>query len=77
MAISYPGINDESIKTFFKDMQPYRDNFVLIGGWLPFIYSKYVWKNKPVGIVHTMDIDVALKEDYFFGFLKALTGNIL
>lgn len=32
MAISYPGINDESIKTFFKDMQLYRDNFVLIGG---------------------------------------------
>lgn len=36
------------------DFFPY---LVLVGGWVPYIYAKYIWKNVPTLAVTTSDID--------------------
>lgn len=51
---------------FFKileDLTNYLDNLTLVGGWMPYVYSKFLWNNLVVQPVTTVDID--------FGF-----GNI-
>ena len=30
---------------------------MLVGGWIPHIYSNYLWKKKPIKIITTVDID--------------------
>ena len=38
---------------------------VLVGGWVPYIYAKYVWKNVPNLAVTTTDIDFGVScKDY-------------
>lgn len=52
-------------KTFFKiltDIKPYLHHFVIAGGWIPYIYSKYLWKNLSVLPVSTLDIDIGVRE---------------
>jgi hypothetical protein len=65
-----PNSSDSSLKLFLsvvKDIEPYLDNIILVGGWLPFVYSKYLWKQHlDSRIVATQDIDFALKEEYFY-----------
>lgn len=50
-----------------KDMEAYQDNTVLIGGWLPYMYTHFVWKNAGITrIVFTSDIDYAVRENFGF-----------
>lgn len=68
MQTSYPGKSKEELLfRVLKDIQQYKNNVVLIGGWLPYIYKNFLWKTlKPVDIIGTQDIDFALKEMYAF-----------
>ncbi|MFH1259517.1 MAG: GSU2403 family nucleotidyltransferase fold protein [Elusimicrobiota bacterium] len=68
MQTSYPGKNKEDLLLrVLKDIQQYRNNVILIGGWLPYIYKNFLWKtSKAVDIIGTQDIDFALKEIYSF-----------
>ncbi len=44
------------------DFLPY---LVLVGGWVPYIYAKYIWKNVPNMAVTTGDIDFGVgAQDY-------------
>lgn len=64
MEIFLPGSKEEKLFLgFLKDIAPYKDFAVIIGGWLPYLYVKYLWKiKKDVHIIKTNDIDVALHE---------------
>lgn len=68
MALSYAGNNNEALLfKVLKDLEPYKEQAVLIGGWLPYIYVHFLWQQtKPVKIVATYDIDIALNEAYDF-----------
>lgn len=48
---------------FFKvlgDLKEYLDELTLVGGWLPYVYTKYVWGNLAIKPVITTDIDFGL-----------------
>lgn len=40
-----------------KDLRAYLGDLTLVGGWMPYIYSKFLWKNLAVKPVTTVDID--------------------
>lgn len=44
-----------------NDFLPY---LVLVGGWVPYVYAKYIWRDVPNVAVTTSDIDfgVGIKE---------------
>jgi len=48
----------------FADFIPY---LVLVGGWVPYIYAKYVWKNVPNLAITTSDIDFGVGLQGFEG----------
>jgi len=48
---------------FFKvldDLKEYLDDLTLVGGWLSYVYSKYLWSNLAIKPVTTTDIDFGL-----------------
>ncbi|MBN1412210.1 MAG: hypothetical protein JW969_15300 [Spirochaetales bacterium] len=67
---------DEQEKKLIKvlqDMEKYRDQAVLVGGWLPYMYANYLWKLKSdTFIIKTVDIDFALRDKH-----KAVSPLIL
>ena len=48
----------------FADFMPY---LVLVGGWVPYIYARYVWKAVPNSPLLTGDIDFGIWLDDFKG----------
>ena len=46
------------------DFLPY---IVLVGGWVPYVYAKYIWKNVPHLAVSTSDIDFGVGDKEFKG----------
>jgi hypothetical protein len=52
-------------KLFFKvigDLEEYLPYLVLVGGWVPYLYVKYLWKNLSIYPVTTTDIDFGVFE---------------
>ena len=48
---------------FFKvldDLKGYLDDPTLVGGWLSYVYAKYLWNNLAIKPVTTTDIDFGL-----------------
>ena len=48
---------------FFKvldDLKDYLDDLTLVGGWLSYVYAKYLWNNLAIKPVTTTDIDFGL-----------------
>lgn len=53
---------------FFKvlgDLKDFLADLTLVGGWMPYVYSRFLWNNLVVKLVTTVDID--------FGFGKTKT----
>ncbi|NQT23395.1 MAG: hypothetical protein HQ579_08190 [Candidatus Omnitrophica bacterium] len=49
--------------TFFKvlgDLKDYLDDLTLVGGWLSYVYAKYLWDNLAIRPVTTTDIDFGI-----------------
>jgi len=40
-----------------QDLKDYLDDLTLVGGWLSYVYSKFLWHNLEVQAVITVDID--------------------
>ena len=40
-----------------NDLEDYLDDLTLVGGWLSYVYSKFLWHNLEVQAVTTVDID--------------------
>lgn len=53
---------EEVFLKIMSDLRQYLCHFVLVGGWLPYLYSKYLWKNLSVLPVSTLDIDIGVEE---------------
>ena len=43
-----------------EDLKDYLDDLTLVGGWMPYVYSRCLWKNLAVTPVTTVDIDFGL-----------------
>lgn len=56
----------EKIEVIFfkvlKDLKDYLEDLTLVGGWIPYIYSKFLWGNLTVKPVTTADIDFGFGE---------------
>lgn len=53
---------EEGLFKVLSELKPYLQHFVLVGGWVPYLYSKYLWRNTKLLPVSTLDIDIGLKE---------------
>ena len=40
-----------------QDLKDYLDDLTLVGGWLSYVYSKFLWHNLEIQAVTTVDID--------------------
>ena len=62
-------IEIENIETIFfnvlEDLKDYLADLTLVGGWMPYVYSKYLWDNLAVKPITTTDIDFGV------GYTKA------
>ena len=63
MANTYPG--EKLLLKVIGDLVDFLPYLVLVGGWVPYIYAKYVWKNAANLAVTTADIDFGVgNKDY-------------
>ena len=53
--------NEILIQQVLHDLESFLPNIVLVGGWLPYIYAKYVWQGVMERPVTTSDIDIAIR----------------
>ena len=63
METFYAGCPEEAL--FFnavQDLKQHKDDLVLIGGWLPWIYCRYLWKKENSRIFKTNDIDFTVTD---------------
>ena len=64
-------MNLEKIEAVFfnvlEDMRDYLPDLTLVGGWMPYIYSNFLWKTSVRKPVTTADID--------FGVGQSVTGD--
>ena len=65
MSKEFPG-NKLLIKVI-NDLADFLPYLVLVGGWVPYIYAKYIWKNVPNLAVTTGDIDFGVGAQDFKG----------
>lgn len=49
-----------------EDLKDYLDDLALIGGWMSYIYSKFLWDNLAVKLVTTVDIDFGFPDTVVF-----------
>lgn len=53
---------EEGLLKVLSELKPYLRRFVLVDGWAPYLYSKYLWKSTSLLPVSTLDIDLGVKE---------------
>lgn len=66
MSKEFQGNNKLLIKVI-NDLSDFLPYLVLVGGWVPYIYAKYIWKNVPNMAVITGDIDFGVGARNFKG----------
>lgn len=54
-----PGLNspENEFYRILEDLRPHLPELVLLGGWVPFVYARHVWKSETARIVATADVD--------------------
>lgn len=58
-------LGEKLLVKVINDLADFLPYLVLVGGWVPYIYAKYVWKNVPNLAVTTTDIDFGVSsKDY-------------
>jgi len=57
-------INDSELLFFevLADLKEYLYDLVVVGGWLAYLYSKFLWENVSIEPITTVDIDFGLSE---------------
>ncbi len=66
MSKEFQGNNKLLIKVI-NDLSAFLPYLVLVGGWVPYIYAKHIWKNVPNMAVTTGDIDFGVGAQDFNG----------
>ncbi|MCB4756235.1 MAG: nucleotidyltransferase domain-containing protein [Elusimicrobia bacterium] len=59
----------------FSDLEDFLPYLILVGGWVPFIYSRYLWRIKQEP-PQTMDIDFGFKNASFKG-LETIAERVI
>ena len=65
MSKEFKGI--KLLRKVINDLSDFLPYLVLVGGWVPYIYAKYIWKNVPNLAVTTGDIDFGVGAQDFRG----------
>lgn len=65
MPKEFPG--EELLIKVTDDLADFLPYLVLVGGWVPYIYARYIWKNVPNMAVTTGDIDFGVGAQDFDG----------
>ena len=65
MAKEFPG--EKLLIKVIDDLADFLPYLVLVGGWVPYIYARYIWKNVPNMAVTTGDIDFGVGDQDFNG----------
>jgi len=57
-------IHDTEILFFgvLDDLKEYLEDLVVVGGWLAYLYSKFLWRNVSIEPIITVDIDFGLSD---------------
>ncbi|OGQ35504.1 MAG: hypothetical protein A3F16_01085 [Deltaproteobacteria bacterium RIFCSPHIGHO2_12_FULL_43_9] len=61
----FPG--EKLLIKVIDDLADFLPYLVLVGGWVPYIYARYIWKNVPNLVVTTSDIDFGVGVQGFDG----------
>jgi hypothetical protein len=59
--------NSNLLIKVINDLSDFMPYLVIVGGWVPYIYAKYIWKNVPNMAVTTGDIDFGVGAQDFKG----------
>jgi len=51
------GTLEKEFYRILEDLRQYLPDLVLVGGWVPFVYVRHVWKRKRARVVTTADVD--------------------
>lgn len=65
MLKEFPG--EKLLIKVIEDLADFLPYLVLVGGWVPYIYARYMWKDVPNMAVTTGDIDFGVGDHYFKG----------
>lgn len=65
--MSKPFTTEPLLIKVIDDLADFLPYLVLVGGWVPYIYAKYIWKNVPNLAVSTVDIDFGVDNKEFKG----------
>ena len=58
--------NTEIEDIFFRvldDLKEYLDDLTLVGGWLAYVYARFLWNNLNVNPVTTVDVDFGISQN--------------
>lgn len=58
MSKTFPG--EKLLIKVMDDLADFLPYMVLVGGWVPYVYAKYIWKDVPTLAVTTSDIDLGV-----------------
>lgn len=56
---------DEIESQFFQileELKEYLSDLTLVGGWVPYMYTKFLWKEVHVKPVTTVDVDFGMNQ---------------
>lgn len=69
-------MNLEKIETVFfnvlEDIRDYLSDLTLVGGWMPYIYSNFLWKTSVRNPVTTVDIDFGVDQSVTRDYSKTI-----
>ena len=69
-------MNIEKIETIFfnvlEDIHDYLPDLTLVGGWLPYIYTNFLWKTSVRNPVTTVDIDFGIDQSVTREYSKTI-----
>lgn len=69
-------MNLEKIETVFfnvlEDIRDYLSDLTLVGGWMPYIYSNFLWKTSVRNPITTVDIDFGVDQSVTRDYSKTI-----
>ena len=65
MSKTFPG--EKLLIKVIDDLADFLPFLVLVGGWVPYVYAKYIWTNVPNMAVTTSDIDFGVGDQGYKG----------
>ena len=48
---------ESAFYSVLEDLKEYFEDLTLVGGWVPYVYTNYLWKNVRSKLITTVDID--------------------